>query len=410
MLAEEPAVRPSVQKLATRLEECRRRLANRTMTARRLVFAGVLAAAVIALLLNRSPPANAPRAMLAGNSIAVFQFENQSEDKNDDYLARGVRGEIAAKLTRVRGLRVISRAVKTKYDGRSAALRELGRELDAAYFLSGRVKKTAEAISIEVQLIEGQTGAQLWSESYKHSLAEASGVEGRVAQKVADALQITLAPSDAQRLRTAFTNNPRAHDLRLRAGALFANSDEQSHEQQIALLRDAVAEDPAYRSHGLISLERTSTWRTRIALRAKSCRLPEKPRFVPSNWITRCRRRTWSSVGSRCRPTGISRAANVSSSGRSRSMGTPPWLIAFTVGTSQRVERNFVAARQEMASARRTRPAQYLALVGGMGVAIAQGDYEGALRLAERVMEIDPEFLYDRRFDRPCLRCHGTLE
>ena len=34
-------------------------------------------------------------------------------------------------------------------------------------------------------------------------------------------------------------------------------------------------------------------------------------------------------------------------------------------------------------------------MVGGVGVAIAQGDYEGALRLAERVMEIDPEFLYD---------------
>ena len=60
-----------------------------------------------------------------------------------------------------------------------------------------------------------------------------------------------------------------------------------------------------------------------------------------------------------------------------------------------RAERNYVAARQEMATARRLDPLNTWPWWGESGVAIAQGDYEGALRLAERVMEIDPEFLYD---------------
>ena len=59
------------------------------------------------------------------------------------------------------------------------------------------------------------------------------------------------------------------------------------------------------------------------------------------------------------------------------------------------MERNFVAARQEMAQARALDPLYTWPLWGDQSVAIAQGDYESALRLAERVIEINPEFLYD---------------
>ncbi len=60
-----------------------------------------------------------------------------------------------------------------------------------------------------------------------------------------------------------------------------------------------------------------------------------------------------------------------------------------------RAERNFVAARQEMAKARTLDPFYTWPLWGESSVAIAQGDHESALRLAKRVIEINPQFLYD---------------
>src|SRR4029077_10297418 len=60
-----------------------------------------------------------------------------------------------------------------------------------------------------------------------------------------------------------------------------------------------------------------------------------------------------------------------------------------------RAERNFVAARQEMAHARALDPLYTWPLWAESSVAIAQGDYGSALRLAARVIEINPEFLYD---------------
>ena len=60
-----------------------------------------------------------------------------------------------------------------------------------------------------------------------------------------------------------------------------------------------------------------------------------------------------------------------------------------------RTERNFIAARQEMAHARALDPLYTWPLWAESSVAIAQGDYESALWLAERVIEINPEFLYD---------------
>ena len=71
-------------------------------------------------------------------------------------------------------------------------------------------------------------------------------MEAEVAEKVAEALKVKLVRAEAQRLATPATTNPRAHDLYLRAHALGTHSDEQSLEQTITLLRQALIEDPHF--------------------------------------------------------------------------------------------------------------------------------------------------------------------
>ena len=327
--------------------------------------------------------------MLLGKSIAVLQFENRSQDKNDAYVASGVRNEIVTKLAQVRGLRVVS-----CNSGQPADLRELGRKLGAANFLGASVQKTPDSILIEVQLIEAQTGAQLWWQSYKHGLTEVSGLAGEVAEKVADALQVKMAPAEAQRLRAAFTSNPRAHDLYLRAYTLSANSDEQSHEQQIAMLREAVAEDPGYAgawsalSGAYINLGDVYRAPREILLPArdaaiKAVALDDQLSHAHVALAGIALTYDWNFP-----------VAKRDSKGRSPVTQTPSWPICSTAGI-------------------RPRGTQFCRGASGGGdrapagslntwvwwaesvIALAQGDYEGALRLAERVMELYPQFFYD---------------
>ena len=106
MLAAEPAARPGVRTLTARLSECRGQVRDRWKVGRRLAFAAGLAGlAATVLLLNRPRPPDASPGTPFEKSIAVLQFENRSPDKNDAYVASGVRNEIVTKLTQMRGLK-----------------------------------------------------------------------------------------------------------------------------------------------------------------------------------------------------------------------------------------------------------------------------------------------------------------
>ena len=396
MLATEPAARPGVRTLTARLSECCGQVRDRRKVGRRLAFAAGLAGlAATVLLLNRPRPPDASPGTPFEKSIAVLQFENRSPDKNDAYVASGVRNEIVTKLTQMRGLKVISRNLRTKSGGPPAELRELGRKLGATNFLGGSIQRTADSISIDLQLIEAPTGTRLWAQSYKRALAQASELEGEVAQSVADALKIKLAPAEAQRLRAAFTSNPRAHDLYLHAIALTAQADEKSHEQQIAMLSEAVAEDPDY-AEAWSALSQAYVHMGDAYRAPREILLPAREAAIKAvslddqlsdvhlvlggialtyDWNFPLAKREFERAI----------ALDPNSAVAHRLYG---WYLA-------RAERNYVAARQEMATARRLDPLNTWPWWGESGVAIAQGDYEGALRLAERVMEINPEFLYD---------------
>ena len=118
--------------------------------------------------------------------------------------------------------------------------------MGVATVLEGSVQKAGDDVLINLQLIDARSGQHLWAQSYRHNVRDIFGVQGEVAQKVADALKIKLAPAQEQRLHVPATANVRAHDLFLRAHALGAHADEQSLEGKIALLREAVTEDPHY--------------------------------------------------------------------------------------------------------------------------------------------------------------------
>ncbi|MEO7724158.1 MAG: hypothetical protein ABIU29_05645, partial [Chthoniobacterales bacterium] len=179
-------------------------------------------------------------------SIAVLPFENLSADKSNAYFVSGMRDEILTSLAQVRDLNVRSRTSTEPYQKNPESLAAIGRKLRIATVLEGSVQKAGDDVLINVQLVKTGSGEQLWAQSYRRKTGDVFGVQGEVAQQVANALRIELAPELAQRLHVPPTTNLVAHDLFLRAHALGAHADEKSLEGKIALLQQAVAEDPNY--------------------------------------------------------------------------------------------------------------------------------------------------------------------
>src|SRR3546814_11575906 len=83
----------------------------------------------------------------------------------DDFLADGVVEEITAALSRIKDFFVIARQSAYAYKGRFVDIREVGRDLGVAYAVEGTVRRGGGPGRITVQLVENDSGRQLWADS-----------------------------------------------------------------------------------------------------------------------------------------------------------------------------------------------------------------------------------------------------
>src|SRR5437899_2842975 len=188
-----------------------------------IVTAALLATALLAFQFvrtRRSPaiePAKqtAPTATL-DKSVAVLPFENLSSDKENAFFAQGIQDEIITTLSKISGLRVISRTSTARYNSAPENLPEIARQLRVSNMLEGSVQKVGDRVHINVQLIQADTDAHLWAQSYDRQLTDIFSVEAEVAKSIADSLQATLSPQEKARVETKPTTNADAYVLYLR--------------------------------------------------------------------------------------------------------------------------------------------------------------------------------------------------
>jgi adenylate cyclase len=132
---------------------------------------------------NRSlPPLNKP-------SVAVMPFLNLSGDPEWDYFAEGIAEDIITELSRVSALFVIARNSSFTYRGRSPDLRQVGCELGVRYIVEGTVRRGGDRIRITANLIEAETGKNLWAEKYDRELADMFIVQDEIIAGLVASLQ-----------------------------------------------------------------------------------------------------------------------------------------------------------------------------------------------------------------------------
>src|SRR5215467_7237724 len=174
----------------------------------------------------KAPPSASTPAPVAipEKSIAVMPFENLSRDPDNAYFADGIQDEILTRLSKIADLKVISRTSTQKYKSAPDNLREIGQQLGVANLLEGSVQKIANAVHVNVQLIRAATDEHLWAESYNRKLDDVFGVEGEVANAIADQLNAKLTGAEQKAVAEKPTQNAAAYDSYLRAVAIDHNN------------------------------------------------------------------------------------------------------------------------------------------------------------------------------------------
>src|SRR5882762_8518028 len=136
----------------------------------------------------------------ATNGIAVLPFENLSPDPDNAYLASGIQEEILTRLASLANLQVISRTSTQQYQSKPRNLGEIAKQLGVAHILEGSVRKVADQVRVNVQLVNAETESDVWAETYDRKLTDIFDVETEIAKGIAESLQAKLTGREEQAL------------------------------------------------------------------------------------------------------------------------------------------------------------------------------------------------------------------
>ena len=162
-------------------------------------------------------PAAPVLALPAKPSIAVLPFQNLSGDPEQEYFADGVVEDIVTGLSRIKWLFVIARNSSFYYKGRAVDVTQVGRELGVRYVLEGSVRKAGERVRVSAQLLEAETGINLWAERYDRKLDDIFSLQDDISLSVVGAIEPSLRDAEIERVKRKRPDNLDAYDLVLRA-------------------------------------------------------------------------------------------------------------------------------------------------------------------------------------------------
>jgi len=190
--------------------------------------------------LKNEIPANEQQA-----SIAVLPLLDLSESKNKEYLALGLTDAITLELSKLKGLRVISRGSAMLFQDSVKLYSEIARQLGVDLLLEGSVIYGPDSLRVIVQLIEPfPKEKHLWANRYDRSASDIRHLSGDISSQIAGEINLVVSPQQTNTV----TKQPdaRALELYLRGKYLWQKQNPEAVSLAIDYLKESIELDPEF--------------------------------------------------------------------------------------------------------------------------------------------------------------------
>ena len=187
-----------------------------------------------------------PRIEADEKKIAVLPFTNLSLDQELEYIGDGMAEELIFALGKIKGLRVVSRSASfgLKDEGQNA--QKLGQKLKVNSVVEGTVKLVNGHMRISVELIDTDSGLNLWSEQYDTAREQLTQIQDEIAIGITKALECNLVPELQNTIQQRQSQNPEAYDYYLRGRRFYFQFSKQGIELALQMFAKAIEEDNNY--------------------------------------------------------------------------------------------------------------------------------------------------------------------
>src|SRR2546427_4325944 len=218
-----------------------RKWVRRNPTTALLCALSLTFAATVGVMIWKSRPEPPP-----ATGVAVLPFVNMSPDKENEYLGDGITEDLCTALSQVKGLRVPARTSVFVFKGKTADIRQIGKQLNVSTVLEGSVSKAGNKVRISAQLNNVADGFHLWAATYDREMTDILEIRSDISRKVADALKVQLGVKETQLLAKKPSENSEAYEIYLLGRFEFNKSTEDGFTRSLAHFQQAVDLDQKF--------------------------------------------------------------------------------------------------------------------------------------------------------------------
>ena len=202
----------------------------------------LLAAAAVGLMLRSRRGAGDAEI----NSVAVLPFANAGGDAEMEYLSDGLTESVISDLSRLPGLRVMSRNSVFRYKGAGADAPGAGRALNVQAVLTGRVETRGGRLVVSVELVEVASNRQLWGGQFARRDEDILALQKDISREISERLRLRLSGDDARQVARRYTEDAEAYQLYLRGRYFWNKRTPEGIRKGLDYFEQARVRDPSY--------------------------------------------------------------------------------------------------------------------------------------------------------------------
>jgi tetratricopeptide (TPR) repeat protein len=143
-------------------------------------------------------------------------------------------------------LRVMARSTVFRYKGKESDPQKVGHDLGVRAVLAGRLLQRGDTLVIQTELVDVDSGSQLWGEQYNRKLADILAVQEDISREISERLRLRLTGGEKTRLAKRPTENIEAYQLYLKGRYCWNKRTEEGLRTAIEYFSEAIEKDPNY--------------------------------------------------------------------------------------------------------------------------------------------------------------------
>ena len=177
-------------------------------------------------------------------TIAVLPFADLSPNKDQGYFSDGLSGELINVLSKNPKLRVTARTSSFSFKGTNADIKTIASKLNVNNILEGSVQKAGNNLRISADLVNVETDATLWSNTYNGTMNNIFALQDSISGNVAEALNAALLGKEAA--KTEQKTDPEAYNDYLLGEHFLKLQGQENLETAEGYYKKAITIDSIY--------------------------------------------------------------------------------------------------------------------------------------------------------------------